>query len=122
MSERTPEDIQFINRELLLHNQRLTRKGGGRRCDLSFRDLSGMDFSGIRLAGAKLIGADLVRCDLTGDLEGVDLAEANLSGADFRGANPHRAVLTDSPPRGADSRPTSPSPARRDTSPITGRR
>jgi len=112
VSERTPEDIQFINRELLLHNQWLTRKGG-RRCDLSFRDLSGMDFSGIRLSGAKLVGADLaraklVRCELMAtelfgaDLEGADLTGANLAGADFRGANLHRAILTDSVLRGAD--------------------
>lgn len=114
MSTQAPDDIQGINRELLLHNQWLGRKGG-RKADLSFRDLSGMAIANIRLAGARLVGANLARarltgCDLSGaelfgaDLEGADLTGANLTGADFRGANLHRAVLTDCVLRGADFR------------------
>ncbi len=114
MSSRTPEDVQEINRELVLHNQWLSRKGG-RKADLSFRDLSGMEIRNIRLSGAKLVGANLARavlagCDLSGaelfgaDLEGADLTGANLMGADFRGANLHRAILTDCVLRGADFR------------------
>lgn len=114
MTSRTVEEVQEINRELVLHNQWLTRKGG-RKADLSFRDLSGMEIRNIRLSSAKLVGANLARaklsgCDLSGaelfgaDLEEADLTGANLMGADFRGANLHRAVLTDCVLRGADFR------------------
>lgn len=112
MSTRTAEEIQYINRELVAHNQWLGRKGG-HRGDFSFRDLSDMTLTNVRLANAKMAGASLVRanlagCDLAGaelfgaDLESADLTGANLLGADFRGANLHRATLTDCVLRGAD--------------------
>lgn len=114
MTAQAAEEVEAVNRELVLHNQWLNRKGG-RKADLSFRDLSGMEIRNIRLAGARLVGANLARailsgCDLSGaelfgaDLEGADLTGANLTGADFRGANLHRAVLTDCVLRGADFR------------------
>lgn len=114
MAGRTADEVQAVNRELLLHSQWLNRTGG-RKADLAFRDLSDMEFRSIRLSGAKLVGANLARtkligCDLSGaelfgtDLEGADLTGSNLTGADLRGANLNRAILTDCVLRGADFR------------------